>query len=110
MTMTSIGKRTTRFVLVSTLLVAAAGGCGRPPQIGADKEAFQAVDALFTAVSLRDPALVDRCSATLRSLRDAGKLPTTAFASLEAIVAEANQAKWEPAVSHLARFMEGQRR
>ena len=68
----------TVIVLGVSLLVFALGGCGSPPQIGADRDVFNAVDALDTAVSLRDLKLVDRCETTLKDLRDAGKMPDPA--------------------------------
>lgn len=91
-------------------LVLPCAGCGGPPQIGADRETFKAVDALYTAVSLRDPKLVAQCSATLKGLHDASKVPDRAFSSLESIIAEAKDGKWEPAQKRLSDFMEGQRR
>ena len=87
----------------------ALGGCG-PAQIGADPEAFKAVDALYTAVSLREPDRVDRCAATLASLCDAGKISGGPLEELKGIVAEAKSGSWEPAQSRLADFMRGQTR
>ena len=99
-----------RFTSAVLLLVAAAlAGCGQP-QMGADPEAFKAVDALYTAVSLRDPSLVDRCTAKLKSLRDAGKLDGAPFETLEGITTEAKAGGWEPAQTRLAKFMRGQKR
>ena len=92
------------------MALAAFAGCGGPAQIGADPEAFKAVDALYTAVSLREPDRVDRCMATLASLRDAGKLDRGPWEDLEGIAAEAKSGSWEPAQSRLARFMRGQTR
>ena len=92
------------------LLVLAVAGCGRPAQIGADPEVFKTVDALYTAVSLRDPKLVDPCLATLKSLHDAGKLPGDALSTLEGMIEEAKGGAWEDAQTRLARFMQGQRR
>jgi hypothetical protein len=103
-------RRTALATLLSSLLVLAFGGCGRPPQIGADRDTFKAVDALYTAVSLRDPKLVDQCETKLKGLRDAGKIPETASKSLDSIIAEAKGGKWEPAQERLGRFLEGQRR
>ena len=84
-------------------------GCG-PAQIGIDKEAFKAVDALYTAVSLRESPLLDRSEGDLQRLRDAGKLPASAFDALASIIQEARGGHWEPAQERLARFMKGQRR
>lgn len=99
----------TRFSIVALLvLLLAWAGCG-PPQLGADREAFKQVDALFTAVSLRDPGQLDRAESGLQSLRTAGKLPDAAADRLAAIVAEARAGRWEPAQEQLRAFMEGQR-
>ena len=92
------------------LLASLASGCFGPPQMGPDREAFTTIDALYTAVSLREPARVDRCSEGLTRLRDAGKLPAPAHARLAAIIAEAKGGGWEPAQSRLREFMLGQRR
>ncbi|MDG3005021.1 hypothetical protein [Paludisphaera mucosa] len=96
--------------LLAPAILAAALGCGGPPQIGADAEAFKTVDALYTAVSLREPALVDQCLAALKSLREAGKLDPAPCDALEGLAAEAKGGGWESAQSRLARFMRGQSR
>jgi hypothetical protein len=95
-------------LLVGSLL--ALAGCTGPPQIGTDRATFKAVDALYTAVSLRDSKLVERCAADLKALEGAGKAPRAVVASLDAIIAEANGGRWQPALDRLAAFMEGQRR
>jgi hypothetical protein len=99
-----------RAAVVASVLALAVAGCGRPAQIGPDKEAMKAVDALYTAVGLRDEKLVDDCQGRLKTLHDGGKLPDGAFGSLEAIVAEAKGGGWEPAQSRLIEFMDGQTR
>ena len=103
--------RTRREVLAigASLLASAFAGCG-PEQIGIDKDAFRAVDALYTAVSLRDPKLLAQCEGKLTGLRDDGKLPSAAFDDLEAIILEARGGDWVPAQDRLADFMKGQRR
>ena len=103
-------KRMVIIALISSLLVLGFRGCGGRPQIGADRETFKTVDALYTAVGLREVEKVDQCEARLTSLRDAGKIPEDAYTSLESIIAEAKDGKWEPALERLSRFMEGQRR
>ncbi len=85
-------------------------GCGRPAQIGPDREAFQAVDALYTAVSLRETEPLDRCERSLHDLREQGKLPEGAGRTLDAIIAQARDGEWETAQSRLGDFMRGQRR
>lgn len=96
-------------LILGAMLCASAVGCGSPPQIGDDKDTFRAVDALYTAVSLREQALVARCESQLAQLRDAGKLPVAASDALTSIINEARNGQWEPAQARLARFMEGQR-
>src|SRR5262245_24766994 len=91
-------------------LVLAMGGCWGEPQIGADRDSFKTVDALYTAVSLRDPKLVGQCELKLKELYGTLKLPDSASSSLESIIAEAKSGNWEPAQERLSRFMEGQRR
>ena len=97
-----------RFVL--PLLVVATIGCGRPAQIGPDRDTFRAVDALYTAVGMRDLKLIDRCQAELEALQAQGKIPDAAASTLAAYIVEAKSGGWEPAQTKLATFMEGQRR
>jgi hypothetical protein len=96
--------------ILLSLSVLSLGGCGGPPQIGADRESFKAVDALYTAVSLKDAKLVDRCGEKLKGLHDAGKLPDDAWKALERFTAGARDGDWENAQNDLSSFMEGQRR
>jgi hypothetical protein len=87
-----------------------AGGCGGPPQIGPDEEAFKAVDALYTAVTSRRPQLLDQCDRQLQDLQKQGKLPEPAHEALQKIIAKARDGEWEPAALDLSKFMKGQRR
>lgn len=103
-------KRATLLAITLSCLFVAWNGCGGPPQIGADRDTFKAVDALYTAVSLRDAKLVGQCEGNLKGLQDASKIPQAAFASLQSIIAEANGGKWEDAQERLTNFMEGQSR
>jgi hypothetical protein len=91
-------------------LVVVICGCWGEHQIGASRAAYKAVDALYTAVGLRDPKLLGRCEEKLRGLREADELPVEAAESLNSIIAEARSGSWEPAQERLSRFMEGQRR
>ncbi len=97
------------FSLALLPIALALGGCG-PPDMGVDKDAFKSVDALYTAVSLRDVQLVERCEGQLKALQVEGKLPSKAAASLEAIIAQGKSGEWEASQSKLASFMAGQRR
>jgi len=100
--------KTTRAATILLALVIA--GCGAPAQIGPDPEVFKAVDALYTAISLRETKLVDSCLEKLKEHRAAGKLPEGAFSALEAMIEEGKGGAWEDAQTRLSRFMEGQRR
>jgi len=98
-----------RTALVTVVLVL-LNGCGKPPQIGADGKSFKGVDALYTAVTARDPKLLNQCAKNLQDLKIAGKLPEPAFHSLEAIIAKARDGNWQSAAADLTWFMKGQRR
>jgi hypothetical protein len=91
-------------------LTVITSGCFGPPQMGPDREAFKAIDALYTAVSLHEPAHLERCSGRLSELREAGKLPASAHDALAAIIAEAKGGQWEQSQARLRAFMLGQRR
>src|SRR3954463_8257170 len=101
-------RRTACALLLSAHLVWACEGCGAPPQIGADRDSFKAVDALYTAVSLRDSRLLARCAQDLQDLKAKGQLPEAAGQSLESMVVEAREGKWENAQSRLGDFMRRQ--
>lgn len=94
---------------LTSAALALALGCGEV-QMGADPETFKAVDAFYTAVSLREPDRVDHCLATMTALHESGKLPREPFDALSEIASEAKSGEWEPAQSRLARFMRGQTR
>jgi hypothetical protein len=92
------------------VLVTLSAGCSRPPQMGADEEAFGAVDALFTAVTARDVKLLEQCEQRLRVLREEGKLPAEAAEYLAEVGATAREGRWESAAKTLYGFMKAQRR
>jgi hypothetical protein len=82
----------------------------RPPQMGADEEVFQTVDALFTAVTGRDEARLADCEQRLHALKDAGKLPEDAAVYLDRVIRKAQDGRWESAAETLYDFMKVQRR
>jgi hypothetical protein len=82
----------------------------RPPQMGTSEEAFNTVDALYTAVRSRDEKRLGECEQRLHGYRDAGKLPPAAAASLDAIIQRARSGGWEGAARQLYDFMYAQRR
>ena len=88
-------------------LALAVVGCG-PPQIGPDDKAFKTVDALYTAVSMREPVQLERCERTLKDLAKDGKLPDATYRSLEQIIIKARNNQWDAAAEDLRWFMKGQ--
>src|SRR5262245_1035512 len=95
-----------RLAVLGAMAALAVIGCGSP-QIGPDDEAFKTVDALYTAISLRDPAQTERCAKTLTALHDTGRLPDNAYRRLETIITRAHgdPSSWEKARVALRDFM-----
>ena len=81
-----------------------------PPQMGPDEEVFNTVDALYTAVRNQDDRQLTACEEKLNGYRDAGKLPTSAAASLAGIIAQSRGGNWESAARKLYDFMAAQKR
>ena len=83
---------------------------GAEPQLEADEDVFQTVDALFTAVTSRDIRRVADCQARLDKLRDEERLPESAATVLDDVIRQAHAEDWEPAARRLYDFMLAQRR
>lgn len=81
-----------------------------PPQLGSDKQVFDAVDALFTAVRSHDDRLLDGCQQRLHGFERDGKLPADAARYLDDVLATARAGKRRPAAEKLYEFMKAQRR
>ena len=81
-----------------------------PPQLTADDEVFSTVDALFTALTSRDPQRLEDCAQRLQFQRDTGRLSVRAARSLDRVIAQARRGEWQPAAERLYQFMHGQRR
>ena len=107
-------RRIAWFTLVSVatagIVVALIAYFNRPPQMGADEDVFNTVDALYTAVRLKDEAKLAQCEQRLHASRDGGKLPASAAEHLDDIIATARKGKWESAAESLYDFMLAQRR
>ena len=80
------------------------------PQMGADEEVFDTVDALYTAVRNRDDKQLGDCEARLSAYRDAGKLPVKAAETLASIIGKARSGSWDTAAERLYNFMAEQKR
>jgi hypothetical protein len=99
-----------RLLFLGALPLLILSGCWGEHQIGPSRKAFRAVDALYTAIGLRDPRLVEDCERRLKSLRESSELPENVAESLESMIADTRRGDWEPAQERLSRFMEGQHR
>jgi hypothetical protein len=91
------------FLLLSCMI--AVAGCGGAPAIGPDKAAFTTIDALYSAVSMKDEVQLARNAISLDKLHESGRLPDAAHTSLVAIITEAKAGEWEPARQKLRDFM-----
>jgi hypothetical protein len=81
-----------------------------PPQMGADADVFKTVDALYTAVRMKDEAKLSQCETRLHGYREAGKLPKAAADHLDGVIAKARGGGWQSAAERLYEFMLAQRR
>jgi hypothetical protein len=81
-----------------------------PPQMGADEEVFNTVDALYTAVRNQDEKQLAQCEVRLKDYGESGKLPKDSAEHLEAIINQARGGRWESAAKRLYDFMLAQRR
>src|SRR5262245_816942 len=97
-------------LLAVAALVAAFVYFNRPPQMGPDEDVFRTVDALYTAVRMKDEARLGQCEQRLHSYRDAGKLPKESADYLDGVIAKARGGRWESAAERLYEFMLAQRR
>jgi hypothetical protein len=82
---------------------------GRPPQVGGDKESIKVVDALYTAVTSRNPTRLAQCEEQLHTLRDEGKLPRRTADYLDGLIKTARGGNWQGASHKLVDFMRAQR-
>jgi hypothetical protein len=80
-----------------------------PPQLQADEQVFNTVDALFTALTARDRKRLEECERRLKGYHDDGRMSNAAANTLDTIIKLAQDGKWEPAAKELYGFMLGQR-
>jgi len=82
---------------------------GEPQLNMTDERVFTTVDALFTALTAKDRVRLEECEQRLKGYRDHGQISAAVAASLNAIVQQARDGKWEPAARRLYEFIRGQR-
>jgi hypothetical protein len=97
-------------LLAAGALAALVAFLNRPPQMGADEDVFREVDALYTAVRMKDEKRLGECEARLHTHRDAGKLPADPAKFLDRVIGKARGGKWDSAAETLYDFMLAQRR
>jgi hypothetical protein len=114
---TSERRRRAGYVILALVGLAVAAGAvalyfhlSRPPQMGAGREVFETVDALYTAVRSRDEKRLEECARRLEGCRRAGKLPADAADHLDRIIRKARSGSWQTAAERLHDFMLAQRR
>lgn len=98
-----------KFLTLAILLLGAAAGCFSSPQLAGDKDCLRATDALLTAVSAHDPALLNQCEQELAKLRSDEKLTPAAHHHLQWIITEGRSSRWKPARAALVKFIKNQR-
>jgi len=107
-------ERVALYVLAGGALLALGlllcGFLNRPAQMGVSEDAFNTVDALYTAVRNRDEKRVAECEQRLKGYRDTGKLPPDAADDLDAIIRKTRSGSWDVATERLYEFMLAQRR
>ena len=81
-----------------------------PAQLPNDDALFKTVDALYTAVRMKDAPRVAECHRRLAEANAAGRLSDHAWNQLQAVIDDANDGEWQPAAESLYEFMLGQRR
>jgi hypothetical protein len=98
-------------IIATSLLLAVAlsTGCGETPQLGGDEASWTTADALWTAVTAKNPSLVQDCAVQIRNLQAKGKLAPETAAALEALTKEALDGSWDEARNDLKAFVQGQR-
>jgi hypothetical protein len=92
--------------LLGLLLTA---GCNRTPQMGGNEECMTAVDALWTAINVKQTELLDHSQAEIERLHTSGAMPDGAFENLSSIVTTARAGQWPAARAALRQFIRGQR-
>jgi len=95
---------------IGGLFLLLLAGCGRPPQVVDNNECFQAVDALWTAVTSKRTDLLEQTAAELDRLLAAGSLTEAGHHALTAIIRDARSKEWTKSATNLKQFMQGQRR
>ena len=79
------------------------------PQLEADEDVFNTVDALFTALTSQDPGRLEDCERRLDGYIEEDRLAPAAARVLDSVIQQAHAGDWEPAARRLYDFMLAQR-
>ena len=96
-------------MLLAGFCLVLSAGCGGAPQLGGNEQCLAAADALWTAVTAKQPKLLEHSAGEIEKLHAAGTLPDDAFNSLSQIVASARAGQWPEARKALKAFARSQR-
>lgn len=96
--------------VVAMTLMLVLGGCGAVPQVADDDGVHKELDALYTAVTSRRRPLVDECHERLNGLQKEGRISEAGFATVTAIIKQAEDSQWTEAAQALHDFMRAQRK
>src|SRR4051794_9276421 len=81
-------------VILAGVLVSAAAGCSRTPQLDGDREALSAADALWTSITAKDSNLLENSAAKLDKLHTEAHLSDDAYGALESVIQTARAGNW----------------
>lgn len=95
---------------IGWLLLLSLAGCSGPPQVVDDAECFQAVEALWTAVTTKRTDLLEQSATEVERLHSSGSLSDAGHRALTAIIRDARSKEWTKSATNLKHFMQGQRR
>jgi hypothetical protein len=104
------GSRRKRILAAVVVTLFSLTGCGQPSQVANDPECFQAVDALWTAVTSKRADLLEQTASELDRLHAGGKLSDSGYRELSDIVEKARSSEWTTSAKMLKTFMLGQRK
>ena len=95
-----ISSRFSKLMLIAVGLV--ASGCGKPSETTRDNRRL--MDAILTAVTIRDSKELSNDQKLLNVRRDAGKLSKKAYSILRDAISQAEAGEWATAEKQLYEF------
>lgn len=93
-------------LLFALTLVIALGGCGKPSEDA--RQNRRLVDALLTAITVKNPKELEKCKGLLDKRRADGVLSESCHKRLGEIFAQAKAGKWSEAEESLYKFRDAE--